>query len=131
MEQIECVNYDCIDADDKRPEYFIIRYVEGSYAVYKEYPAYCEDNALDAFADFSRDRWPGFTPSPEYIEELRADAIADGHIDDGNGGDEVYIEDFYMRAGNDGAWLEMPAAMECLTLAELDAREWTIIPPKE
>ena len=131
MERIECINYDCIDPNDKDPHYYIIRYIEGSYAVYSEYRDFSEADALDAFADYSRDAYPGYTPDDARIEELRADAIADGYVDRGNGEDETYIEDFYVRAGNDSAWLETPEIIERVTLDEIDRREWVIVPPKK
>jgi hypothetical protein len=111
------INWESIDIEyDARhggSKYYYIAYSEGGYLVYKEYPAFCEQDAIDLFADWIVDNAPGYIPSDDRIAELRAGAIKDGRDDD-----ESYINDFYMRAGNDSHWIEMPSIMREVNEAE-------------
>lgn len=122
---VECINYDSIDPTERHPRYYIIQYIESEYAVYREYPSYCIDDALDTFADWSREALPGLTPDPEYIADMQADARKDGREDE-----DFYVNDFYLRAGNDSEWLETPLAILEVTLAQLDEASIIIVAPK-
>lgn len=90
----------------------LLRYRHGAYAVYT-----CRNDAgeaMDIFADYSRDALPGFTPDDGYIDELIADAVRDGHGDN----PEAYVDDFFMRAGNDGGWIDMPEAIDTVPVRD-------------
>ena len=94
------------DARHGGSKYYYIAYIEGGYLVYKEYPSFCAQEAIDLFADWIVDNAPGFVPSEDYIAELRADAIKEDREDE-----EDYIRDFYMQAGNDSHWIEKPSVL--------------------
>ena len=99
----------------------LIRYIEGAYAVYT-----LRDNiteALDIFADYSRDALPGLTPDDDYIDELIAEAVKDKRDDP-----DDYVNDFYIRAGNDGAWLSMPGAIDTVRAGDCNISTVAIVP---
>ena len=120
---IKVINADAIDPDDKRHQFFILAGQYWTFAVYKEYCSYCEQDALDELADYAAEHAPGIMGSidgeeTEHVKELRADGIADGHENEGDG----FVSDYYVRAGNCGDWIELPVVIELLTAEEIKAK---------
>lgn len=120
--KIDIVNFESIDReyDDRHGgvRYFWIRYPYFSFLVYKEYPSFWVGDAIDTLADYAAENARGIMGSVdgteiEYVCSLRDDAIADGRES------EEYIEDFYMRAGNCGDYIEIPAMIEEISEKEL------------
>jgi hypothetical protein len=122
LENIDIANRNSIDYTEKRRIYFriLFAYPLGSYYVYKEYPSFSEQDALDVLADWMVDNAPGYCPDDARIAELIADAQVDNRAND-----EEYVNDFYMRAGNDGHYIDIPALIETVSeprMLELEAR---------
>ena len=112
-----------VDAEDKTKRFYVIGGQGYMYAVYKEYPRYSGQDALDCLSDYAAENAPGLMGSidgeeTDYVRELRADGIAEGYDNDGDG----YIGDYYTRAGNCGDWIENPAVIELLTAEEIKAK---------
>ena len=120
---IKVINADVIDPDDKRQQFFILAGDYWTYAVYRGAGIWCAQDALDELADYAAEHAPGIMGSIEgeetdHVKELRADGIADGHENEGDG----FISDYYVRAGDCGDWIELPAAIELLTAEEIKAK---------
>lgn len=114
---IKVINAGAIDPDDKNQRFFIIAGDFWSYAVYQEYPRYSEQDALDELANYAAEHAPGIMGSidgeeTDHVKELRADGIAFDEIDG-------YISDYYVRSGNCGDWIEVPAVIELLTAEDI------------
>ena len=117
MERIEIVNPDAIDRTRPRMYpvgYFWMRYEYGSYLVGKDGGIGCAQDAMDELADWLPDHAPGYIPDDETIADLMKQARDDGRDDD-----EMYVEERYIRAGNDSHWTEMPVAIEEIREDEL------------
>ncbi len=58
-----------------------------------------EQSAHDEIADYcQRKGWNGYFADEEYLNELRADSLADGHEED------CYIDEQFTAAGNEGRY---------------------------
>ena len=93
--------------------YYWIRYIDCSFLVGKEYPAYSIEDAIDSFADWQVDNALGLGAEESYLEELRSDATKDEKDS------EEYVDEYYMRAGNDSHYIRMPEVVEFITEKEL------------
>ena len=117
---IDLVNEDNLHDDlsaRAKQKVYRIWYLFGSCAVVGGYGIDCEQDALDALADWAEENAPGLlgtidNEETDHVKALRSDAIADGR--DG----EDYINDYYMRAGNCGNWLLAPEMIEVITFTK-------------
>ena len=123
MQHFPIINSDSIDSEyDSRhggSKYYRIGYPFGSFIVYKEYPSFSEQDALDTFADWAIDNAPGYCADERHIEELREDAIKHNRDDE-----DIYVDEYYIRAGNDSHYICMPECIDFWSQSDLDnARE--------
>ena len=110
---IKVINADAIDPDENDKRFYLIAGPGCSFLVYKEYPSFCGHDALDELADYAAEHAPGIMGSvdgeeTDHVKELRADGIAEGYDNDGDG----FIGDYYTRAGNCSDWIEIPTTIE-------------------
>lgn len=118
-EKIQIVNWKSLDRKEKldRMFFYLIGFPSGNfgciYAIYKEYPKYSEQDAMDTFADWQVNNANGFGLSKKYEEELIEGARKD------NRDEYEYIEESYIRAGNDGHYIEIPSYIEEISFQEL------------
>ena len=120
---ITVINADAIDLDENNKRFYYIAGPYWSFLVYKDSAIRNEQDALDELADYAAENAPGIMGSidgeeADHVKELRADGVADGYGNDGDG----YIGDYYTRAGNCGDWIENPAVIELLTAEEIKAK---------
>ena len=120
---ITVINADAIDPDENDKRFYLIAGPDCSFLVYKEYPSFCGHDALDELADYAAEHAPGIMGSvdgeeTDHVKELRADGIAEGYDNDGDG----FVSDYYVRAGNCSDLIEIPAVIELLTAEEIKAK---------
>jgi hypothetical protein len=84
-------------------------YFAGAFLVHED----TEQNAYDEICDYcAKQDFHGYFPDEEYLQELRDDALSDGHDED------AYIDEQFTRAGNEGAYFNNMVSCEVLEVSK-------------